>query len=67
MKEKFHVYLDEQSRRNVYHHLQDLHDLGLVKRGTSQTSENSPTTYPHRLTDKGKELESKFRKYLNLL
>lgn len=67
LKEKFHVYLDEQSRRNVYHHLQDLHDLGLVKRGTSQTSENSPTTYPHRLTDKGKELESKFRKYLNLL
>jgi DNA-binding PadR family transcriptional regulator len=67
LKERLHLYLDEQNRRNVYHHLHDLNELGLIKRGSSQTNENSPTTHPYRLTDKGKELEGKFRKYLNLL
>jgi DNA-binding PadR family transcriptional regulator len=67
LKEKFQVYLNEQSRRNVYHHLHDLNDLGLIKKGSSQTNENSPMNHPYRLTDKGKELEDKFRKYLNPL
>jgi DNA-binding PadR family transcriptional regulator len=67
LKENFHLYLEEQSRRNVYHHLHDLNELGLITRGSSQTNENAPTTHPYRLTDKGEELEGKFRKYLSLL
>ena len=67
LKEHFHLYLDEQSRRNVYHHLHDLNDLSLVERDSNQTRENASTTHPYRLTDRGKELEGKFRKYLDLL
>ena len=67
LKENFHLYLDEQSRRNVYHHLHDLNDLGLVESDSKQTNENSSTTHPYRLTNEGKKLEGKFRKYLNIL
>jgi DNA-binding PadR family transcriptional regulator len=67
MKERFHLYLDPQNRRNVYHHLHDLNEFGLIKRSSSQVNENSPTTHPYMLTDKGKTLAGKFRKYLNFL
>jgi DNA-binding PadR family transcriptional regulator len=67
LQEHFHLYLDEQSRRNVYHHLHDLNDLGFVKRDPDQTHENASTTHPYQLTDEGKKLEDKFRKYLDIL
>jgi DNA-binding PadR family transcriptional regulator len=67
LKERFHLYLDPQSRRNVYHHLHDLHELGLIPRGSSRTNANSPTTHPYTLTDNGKTCEGRFGKYLKLL
>lgn len=66
LKERFHCYLDDQSLRNVYHHLHDLKKLGLVER-TFQTNKNPPKNHPYKLTDKGKTLEEKFRKYLEIL
>ena len=67
LKERFHHYLDEQDRRNVYHHLHDLNDLGLITRGLGQTNGNSSTIHPYRLTDKGRKLEGRFRRYLDVL
>lgn len=67
LKERFHCYLNDMSLRNVYHHLHDLKKLGLVERSLSQTNRNAPKNHPYRLTDRGKILEEKFRKYRNIL
>ena len=67
LRERFHCYLDLQSRRNVYHHLYDLKRLGLVERNLSQTNKNAPKNHPYKLTDKGQALEERFRRYLDIL
>ena len=67
LKNSYNCYLDDLNLRNVYHHLHDLKKLGLVERSLSQPNKNSPKKHPYRLTDKGKTLEEKFRKYLDLL
>lgn len=67
LKETFHIYLEEQSRRNVYHHLADLTRLGLVERHGSPLNTNAPNNLPYRLTAKGRTLETRFRRYLALL
>ena len=67
LKKRFYLYLDEQSRRNVYHHLCDLNDLGLVERASKHMNEDSSIIHSYILTNKGIKLESKFRKYMTLL
>jgi len=67
LKDSFHCYLDDLSLRNVYHHLHDLKRLGLVERSLTQTNQNSPKNHRYKLTERGKELEAKLRKYLDLL
>ncbi len=67
LKETFHIYLEEQSRRNVYHHLHDLTRLGLIERHNSPTTAPPSNNHPYRLTGKGRALETQFRRYLALL
>ena len=67
LKKRFHCYLEDPSLRNVYHHLHDLERLGLVERSLSETNKNAPKNHSYKLTDKGKMLEEKFRKYIDIL
>jgi DNA-binding PadR family transcriptional regulator len=67
LKKRFNCYLDDLSLRNVYHHLHDLKKLGLVERSLSQTNKNAPKKHLYKLTDKGKTLEERFRKYMDIL
>jgi len=67
LKESFHCYLDDPSLRNVYHHLHDLEKLDLVERSLSETGKNAPKNHGYKLTDKGKMLGEKFKKYMDVL
>ncbi len=67
LKETFHIYLEEQSRRNVYHHLHDLTRLGLIEPHNGPPNAHAPNNHPYRLTVKGRALETRFRRYLTLL
>jgi len=67
LKIKFHCYLDDRNLRNVYRHLKDLNEVGLVKRGTNQPAENAPKRQIYSLTNNGRQLKQKFNKYLQIL
>jgi len=67
MKTKFHCYLENINLRNVYRHLKDLEEAGLIRKLTKQGVENAPKRQLYALTKKGKQLESKFAKYLSII
>lgn len=67
LKEKFHCYLDDKSLRNVYHHLDDLKKLGLLKNNSSQNNRNAPQSLQYELTNEGRLLKDKFNLYLKFL
>lgn len=67
LKARYHCYLDDACLRNVYHHLRDLKQRGLVERTLSQTNTSAPANHPYILTDRGILFEEKFKKYLNIL
>ncbi len=67
LKKKFHCYLDDKNLRNVYRHLKDLSEAGLVKKGANQLAENAPKRQLYSLTNKGRRFKPKFSKYLQIL
>lgn len=67
MKTQFYCYLEDINLRNVYRHLKDLEEAGLIKKRTSRGVKNAPKRQLYALTDSGKKLESKFKKYLQIL
>jgi DNA-binding PadR family transcriptional regulator len=67
MKTKFHFYLENINLRNIYRHLKDLEEAGLIRKRTTQGVKNAPTRQLYTITDKGKQLEAKFEKYLHIL
>jgi DNA-binding PadR family transcriptional regulator len=67
MKTRFHCYLENINLRNVYRHLKDLEKAGLIRKRTKQEVKNAPKRQLYALTEKGKQLESKFEKYLHIL
>ena len=67
LKDKFHLYLDDTDSRNVYHHLSDLTQRGLVEKTTVQQGEKAPNRQLITLTQKGRELAPRFAKYLEIL
>lgn len=67
LKKKFHCYFDDGDIRNVYRHLKDLNEVGLIKKGTNQLAENAPERRLYSLTDNGRQLKQKFSKYLEIL
>ncbi len=67
LKETFHLYLDEGYSRNVYRHLKDLNELGLVKNDANQTVQNAPKRQLYTLTNEGKKLRNKFDRYFQIL
>jgi DNA-binding PadR family transcriptional regulator len=67
LKDKFHLYLDDTDSRNVYHHLSDLTQRGLIKKTTVQQGEKAPNRQLITLTPKGRELAPRYVKYLKIL
>lgn len=67
LKKKFHYYLDDRNIRNVYRHLKDLNEVGLIEKGVNQPAENAPERRLYSLTDNGRQLKQKFSKYLEIL
>lgn len=67
LKKKLYCYLNPGNLRNVYRHLKDLTELGLVKRDTKQFATKAPERQLYSLTDNGKRLKQKFSQYLKIL
>lgn len=67
MKERYHSCLSEDGLRNIYHHLEDLNDLGLIRRVSDQPIKGAPRRRVYRLTEKGRDLQNKFARYLEIL
>lgn len=67
LKRKFHCYLDDKNLRNVYRHLKDLNDVGLVKKVAYELAEKAPKRQIYSLTNEGRRLKHKFSKYLQIL
>ena len=67
LKERFHLYLDDTDSRNVYHHLQDLTELGLVQNKEIQEGDKAPNRRIITLTPRGHTFEERYDKYLEIL
>lgn len=67
LKDKFHLYLDDTDSRNVYHHLHDLAQRGLIKKTVVLKGEKAPNRQLITLTSKGRALSPRFDKYLEIL
>lgn len=67
LRKKFHCYLDDRNLRNVYRHLKDLNEVGLVKKGIGRPAENAPKRQLYSLTKNGRQLKQRFDKYLQIL
>ena len=67
MKTRFYCYLDDGNLRNVYRHLKDLNEAGLVEKRTKQSGENTPERQLYSLTESGRQLKERFKKYLQVL
>lgn len=67
LKEELYCYLNPGNLRNVYRHLKDLNELGLVKKGGSQFAQEAPRRQLYLLTSDGKQLKPKFNDYLQIL
>jgi DNA-binding PadR family transcriptional regulator len=67
LKKKFTCYIDDRNLRNVYRHLKDLNEVGLIEKGANQPAGNAPERRLYSLTDNGRQLKQKFSKYLEIL
>lgn len=67
LKDKFHLYLDDTDSRNVYHHLHDLTQRGLIEKTAVQLGEKAPNRQLITLTPKGHELAPRLAQYLEIL
>ena len=67
LRDQFHCYLDFQNVSNVYRHLKDLHEVGLIRKSREQSNLDSPKTQPYTLTEKGRRMKPKFTQYLQIL
>jgi DNA-binding PadR family transcriptional regulator len=67
MKKRFYCYLDGANLRNVYRHLKDLEEAGLIEKSKKQTGGNSPERQLYLLTESGRQLKNRFNKYLQIL
>lgn len=68
MKKRFYCYLDDACLRNIYRHLKDLEEAGLIEKSNKkQAGGNSPERQLYLLTESGRQLKNSFNKYLQIL
>jgi len=63
LKNSFHVYLDDNDVRNVYHHLKGLSELGYLGR----REPDSTVKCCYDITEKGMQLALRYEPYLKVL
>lgn len=63
LQDHFRIYLKDCAIRNVYHHLEDLRDMGYIKE--IQGEDDNRTLY--RITEKGRSIRDEFDIYLDIL
>jgi len=66
LKEHFHTYLNDDDVRNVYHHLKDLCELGLINRMNVDDPDCSWRCI-YNLSEKGRDIQTRFERYLNIV
>lgn len=64
MNQRYRCCLGDDGLRNIYHHLENLHDLGFVMRSSNHLIEGAPERHLYDLTSKGRELYEKYGRYL---
>lgn len=64
LKKHFYMYMNDNDIRNVYHHLNDLCNLGYLSR--SNGPEDSSKCF-YELTPQAKNLENRYKKFINIL
>jgi hypothetical protein len=67
MTARYHTCLGNDGLRNVYHHLEDLQQLGLIARGSPQPVKGVPSRRLYYLTEHAHRLRSKFDRYLAII
>ncbi|MFW6110532.1 MAG: helix-turn-helix transcriptional regulator [Thermoproteota archaeon] len=67
LKEELHCYLDLGNLRNVYRHLNDLLNLGLVRKSAGKSVDNAPRRQLYHLTKDGRQLKHDFKEYFHIL
>jgi len=67
MKTQFYCYLEDINLRNVYRHLKDLEEAGLIEKRIKQSVKNAPKRQLYSLTECGRQLKARFNKYLQIL
>lgn len=67
LKKHFYCYLDDADLRNVYRHLKDLGETGLIEKSTKQVGGNTPERQLYLLTERGRQLKNRFNKYLQIM
>lgn len=65
LKSYFHTYLNDDDVRNVYHHLKDLCELGLVNRMNVDDPSCSWNCI-YALSEKGRGIQTRFDRYLEI-
>jgi DNA-binding PadR family transcriptional regulator len=67
MTTRYHTCLGDDGLRNIYHHLEDLRQRGLVTRGSHQPVKGVPPRRLYHLTEQGNRLRPKFDRYLTII
>ncbi|MCW3978578.1 MAG: helix-turn-helix transcriptional regulator [Candidatus Bathyarchaeota archaeon] len=66
LKELFYIYLNDCDVRNVYHHLKELCDLGLVARVEGEGAD-ADNRCLYRLTETGQGMRDRYTPYLEIV
>ena len=64
MNQRYNCCLGEDGLRNVYHHLENLHNLGLVVKNSNHLVEGAPERHLYGLTTKGRSLHREYEQYM---
>jgi DNA-binding PadR family transcriptional regulator len=64
LKDNFFVYMDDNDIRNVYHHLNDLCNLGYIAK--TGDSDECPKCY-YTITDMGQKIRHRFDHFIEIL
>jgi DNA-binding PadR family transcriptional regulator len=64
LKEYFHIYMNDNDIRNIYHHLNDLKTLGYIDK--CEYESDDPRCF-YRITSQGLEIKNRYGIYMDIL
>jgi DNA-binding PadR family transcriptional regulator len=66
LQHAFHSYLEDRDLRNVYHHLDDLHELELISKTADEREGNLLPRQIYLLSHNGEQLQARYHRYLEI-